>query len=587
MILLVPVSHFRVSYETACGRPYSRLDGLVLSAVQEGETTIEALQGTFRVHRRLLTQALVTLIQGGFLALAGGGRGEFLLTHEAEEALQSGSSLETKIVDPSKRASVVMERLTGALASGTELRFIGRRDVSRAWTHAIRLEPQVHHNTLDEAQVRHLLPKAHGEWIQWIGPINLLGKNHQWVPVDADLKRERVVGIPDRWDRRLAPVILEAAGDTDPGKVEPAARLPRDWRTPRRRSAEPDAPRLPDERWGLTVDRADLLATQDDHDAHLRRTLSRAESCVFIGSAFATVAGLERIQNDLAAAAHRGVRVDLLWGYGAEQEALAWLKKFQKDQRLTDNLRFNRSASGSHAKLVIGDVDGVFEAAIGSRNWLSASAPDDHYPRELTIVVRRSGLVSDLCLTAAALWRSASAERLASAIDRWGRIASMLGAREVAHGNPGDEPTNPEDAGASTAALVLDRDHEHLLRAALLDAQTRVLVSSHRIGPAARHRLLTASRREHNSDFSFAVRFGDNVLEETEFAAVEQQVVAAGGAIRQSPTHAKVVVADDCAVVGSYDYLTADPYATARRTRELSIEIRGGACADWIWELMN
>jgi hypothetical protein len=36
-----------------------------------------------------------------------------------------------------------------------------------------------------------------------------------------------------------------------------------------------------------------------------------------------------------------------------------------------------------------------------------------------------------------------------------------------------------------------------------------------------------------------------------------------------------VVVADDRAVVGSYDYLTADPYATARRPRELSIELSG------------
>src|SRR2546430_5584815 len=106
------------------------------------------------------------------------------------------------------------------------------------------------------------------------------------------------------------------------------------------------------------------------------------------------------------------------------------LKKHQLDERLNQSLRFNRLPSGSHAKLVIADVDGVFEAAVGSRNWLSVPVPDEGHPRELTVVVRRAGLVAHLCLAAAALWRGASTERLASAIDRWARIASALDAQE-------------------------------------------------------------------------------------------------------------------------------------------------------------
>src|SRR5207245_1139126 len=103
----------------------------------------------------------------------------------------------------------------------------------------------------------------------------------------------------------------------------------------------------------------------------------------------------------------------------------------------------------SHAKLLIADVDGAFEAAIGSRNWLSVPVPDDGRPRELTVVVRRTGLVAHLCLAAAALWQGASTEQLASAIDRWARIASVLDAQEIEQQSWADSPTTAVENGAT------------------------------------------------------------------------------------------------------------------------------------------
>ena len=67
MIVLIPVSRFRVRYEVAAGFPYSQLDSLVLRAVGEGSTSLEKLVETFQVHPRLLIQSLVTLTHTGDL----------------------------------------------------------------------------------------------------------------------------------------------------------------------------------------------------------------------------------------------------------------------------------------------------------------------------------------------------------------------------------------------------------------------------------------------------------------------------------------------------------------------------------------
>lgn len=72
MIVLVPVSRFRVPYETASGRPYSGLEKAVLSAAANDGATLTSLKAAFRVHERLLVEAAVTLITAGWIAVVGG-----------------------------------------------------------------------------------------------------------------------------------------------------------------------------------------------------------------------------------------------------------------------------------------------------------------------------------------------------------------------------------------------------------------------------------------------------------------------------------------------------------------------------------
>ena len=80
MIVLIPVSRFRVAYEIARGRPYSRLERRVLEAIADGGATLHALTTTFKVHERLLIESVVTLVNVGWVAVTGGAEATFVLT---------------------------------------------------------------------------------------------------------------------------------------------------------------------------------------------------------------------------------------------------------------------------------------------------------------------------------------------------------------------------------------------------------------------------------------------------------------------------------------------------------------------------
>ena len=69
MIVLIPVCHYRVHYQIASGRPFSVFERLVLEAIHDGSGTLETLEACFHLHRRVITEAVVTLMQAGWVAI--------------------------------------------------------------------------------------------------------------------------------------------------------------------------------------------------------------------------------------------------------------------------------------------------------------------------------------------------------------------------------------------------------------------------------------------------------------------------------------------------------------------------------------
>jgi hypothetical protein len=318
MILLVPLSRFQVFFERAGGRPYSKLEALMIRAIDQGAGTLDELRETFEVQPRLLIEALVTLTHAGWLAVSSVPGKSFMLTPEGRQALLSGdnpTSLQTWEDD----TYVLMERLTGAVILSEDVRYVRKDDLASVWKHCVQLAPQVP-DDLDESRVDRLLPRAQGEWIRSIGLIELKARDFQWLPVTVNLETGTVSGLPDVWIHLQEALVEEATRRAS--TLSEAARTDVWHDRFTNRSPYPDDRKAPPRQWTVRLAPEDFLYDSADHEQYLQEVLKRAHSTVFIASAFVSNARLEAIRDLLFAALRRGVILDLLWGYETEEKVV-------------------------------------------------------------------------------------------------------------------------------------------------------------------------------------------------------------------------------------------------------------------------
>lgn len=588
MICLIPVSRFRVTFEVAAGRPFSELERMVLRAIKEGVSDLQSMQGAFQVHPRILIEALVTLTQAGWVALSSAEGNGFLLTSEGARA-SSANKPPSSTVTTTKHSFVLLERLTGGLIGNDEVRFRNAAQLEAVWDDAIRLRAEFHDNAIDEGQVRQLLPRKQGEWVRWVGPIEMLSKGAHWIPVGVDTAAGTTVGLPDQWRARLEPVILEDARRRE-GSLSMGSRS-RQWSFGSDRDTGyrgvPDRGDNANGRKGWTVSlvQDDLVVGGQHHEDALTVVLNEAKSSVFVASAFLNARAIERLKGPIHGALRRGVDVDLLWGYAVSEDQGASpienLKKLAYEAKRDGGsgvLRFNQAASGSHAKLLLYDRGPEMEACLGSYNWLSAPGANDASDVfNVSVHLHEPGIVAELCACAAGLWAGVESEALSSTADRWRGAAAEL--ERVAVGQEVDELTGAK-AGGISARLVFDREHEGLIRSLAAGAQQRLLVLSHRIGPVAEGRLVMAGEAR---PAEYAVCYGYTELDGALMNSLDALVRRSGGILVLAPkVHAKVIVSDASACISSYNFLSADPFGNSRRAREIGVVFDGGQVSTWL-----
>ena len=82
--------------------------------------------------------------------------------------------------------------------------------------------------------------------------------------------------------------------------------------------------------------------------------------------------------------------------------------------------------------------------------------------------------------------------------------------------------------------------------------------------------------------------YGLTDLSEEWLSRIDGIVRRARGTIAKLPhMHAKILVSDTSVCVSSYNFLSADPFGTADRARELGVIIEGGDVATWIAERLE
>ncbi len=476
MIVLVPVSRFRVAYEVARGRPYSRLERRVLEAIAGGGATLRTLRAAFHLHERLLVESVVTLVNAGWVAVAGGVEATFVLTAEGRAAIEAHQDPVSVVVSKAKPQTVVLERVTGQIARHFEARSYRRDDLSDVLQSAAFVTSRIFRNALDEAQVQKLLPRGPGEWVRWVGPITLASKNVHFLPVDVDIETSQVRGLPPSWHEALLSHVIaaargrrardeeETAQPAFAGGAEMKGAQPPFPGTGRRRarfvSVADVAVQRTSEEMHVIVGPDDVIVGTEAHGRALAMAVERVARNLLVASPSIDPDRLSAFLASSAEAVRRRVRLDILPGtttYASDQAAvLDAINRVGYQAAGSDGRRLLRTGTQvtcSGASLLLYDDDsGRLVTIVGNFDWLGptvASTP-------LSVRLSDAGVAGTLARAAASLWSSAQPSGDAGAADRWRYLASAMEERaameeiDVARSVTGE---------TTRVAVIIDDEH--------------------------------------------------------------------------------------------------------------------------------
>lgn len=455
MIVLLPVSRFRVPYDLARGKPYSRLEHMVLNAVADGGATLRSLADAFRIHDRLLVEAVVTLVNAGWVAVQGGPQASFVLTGAGHAAASGDREPVSVIVETARPGIVVMERHSGQVARQSEARPYRRDELTEVWDTAPRIVTRIVRDSVDEAQVQKLLHREAGEWVRRIGRIEEISRDAHWLPLDVDVDAKQVLGLPPPWRHALAAPALAAAAafPRAPAASRGAARPAR-----RRFLGVTDDDRVQRRATTVLIAAGDVLRGEQAHAAALAQALQWARTSVAL--AVPGLDGLdvfEALAADCADAVARGIRVDLLVGSAAGDPAaltaVANRIGYGADTRHGRALLRTR-VTGSGASLLLWDsAPGRLVGIVTGHAWVGGAAGSPH---AAGVRVLPPALCADLARAVASLWTGRGDDDFAREPGRWRRLADDV--EEDAARSTARSSDATADGTATTAELLVDEE---------------------------------------------------------------------------------------------------------------------------------
>jgi phosphatidylserine/phosphatidylglycerophosphate/cardiolipin synthase-like enzyme len=367
----------------------------------------------------------------------------------------------------------------------------------------------------------------------------------------------KVLGLESAPERLRAALIKAAGATTDANKnlmIAKPARPEPGFQT-RSISTSPD----------------DIVFGGEAHEQLLRTVIGNAHAFVMIHSTFVGGGNSEEILDLIERAVReRGVRVDILWGKSDRidnvndtREACAAINDRMKRKGLQQFVRAHPFPTDSHAKILVADDGkGGFVGAIGSCNWLSTNFKS----LEISLKATDPFLVSDLM--------EVCSQMSLAAVGLNGGIAASLAGQALNIRNS----TPPRSTRRGSAQVILGPQHADFLRKARDEADSSIIIGSHRFGRSADNLSLTPTQAAVDAKALDAVvyygKLTDGISPE---GAAELRIRhgQAGMKIRQvfdPRLHAKFLVwDDDDVVITSHNLLSADP---SRDFAELGVHLR-------------
>jgi hypothetical protein len=587
MILLVPISRFRVDYEVGAGKPFSRLDLLLTRALAEQPLRLEELRRTFRLPARLIIEMLVNLFHEGWLTMTEAG---FEVTARGRAGISGEIRPESHRVWTS-HAAIIVERLTGGLIPAQEIVYETEANLQKRglWDDldGYRLSAEYTDDQLDEGQVKVLLRRANGEWVRSVARPRQETKGWNWLPVDADPETGSVVGLPERWRLRLRDRLLDDARHRPAQSVRKTFWLPH-WK-PRALEADKVSGASLVE---LSID--NLLEGSPAHKACLSRALATACNSVLIASSVMGPLSPE-LREEFKAAIARGITIDLLWGHTAEQPgpvtypALASYATLARDLSTTPTegaLRFNERPAPSNLDLLVFDTVEGYRAVVGCCPWLEGPR---HGEAPVSVEFADAALISEICLSVASVMARCRVHHTSGGLERWRHIASELDQQAATALASAEDVETVELSrdGISLMRIVHNQDHAARMTELVRTSQYRLGLLCGDVDRAAFRRLEDLSRRQPRLELPPRILGGKCSLQPEEVTKLNAELERSGTTIRFVPgLAASALVADATVLVGGYPFLSRGTDGETALT-DLGLQIDGGPLPDRLWEVFT
>ncbi len=586
MVVLLPISRFRVNYELASGQPFSALDRLILRLIGEGGASQGKLVETFHIHPRLVIESVVGLCQAGWVAMGSSEAPQFLLTPEGKAAL-SGESLPEMTSVHRRTANVLMERVTGALMLQGETSYVTRKRLEKEgfWDRCSELKSEVRDNHLDGGQVWSLLRCPQGMRKRSIVEITMISKDWDFIPLEIG-PNGTLVNFPARYSQRLLPYVEEANESwlrdeqeeeaVSWGELEQEAGV----RTLRGESQQKRDEGVGTLECPLDWSDENLLTNSTAHTDRLRSVLSRDGYRVLIASRAASARGIDSLAPLLRCAVGRGVKVDLLFGSEAEIGAIKRAEVLAQELSTLANdgaLNFNRKPASSSASLLMWvDDEDSLGAVIGCNDWLSLGVEQDAWPQGVVISAHVSHplLVSHLCQYVGGLWASSRSECLSSVPNAWRRNGVRL--EEAAEALEND--MEPLGQNATSARLVLGPEHRVLLDDWLATAEGRFFMVGRSLGEEELCRLTKLRSHRNHPDLACDIWYKYSRVKPERLAELRAQLASLECTLQELPgAESELAICDSALCVSSYDMLLGRSSVNDSSFQDIGIVLKGRA----------
>lgn len=476
--VLLPLDVFHVSYEVAVGRPYSKLEELLLRLIAEDQgkegRVFEELREAFQVHERLLVEGLVTLLREGWVAMVQSDHDiRYVATDEGLVTIDKGRRPASLRVQ-SRHARIVRETLSCQVEHINNLEVFTAQEIRRKTGRmAIRfaLRRRQHRATLNGGEVEWLLPRSSGEqqWIRRIGSDASVLHGKYFLPLRVDLQEKTVQGLPSNWSQ-LVPLVLEqteeqfpdlAVGDEAQRRFGSLLKERGGYRSRGRYSAGGDVPPKP-----TAVPCAEAALCSGESRRLAERALERATGRALIVTSHLDDAQARRLSKVATSLRGRGVSVDVLWSCAdVSEEArrrLVGALDSVRGQSAPGKIFFNRTPADAKAEFVLADT-GAGPVAVLGAGLLSGPAQDQALSPAVLVDDARG--VSTLALLASGWWQDSPDDHTELAASRWRRLAekwvedAVLNMAGPATEEPEDypdtaQPLFPQPRGGAEASEV-------------------------------------------------------------------------------------------------------------------------------------